>query len=1192
MTAPISFSGLATGIDTESIIQAMLETQRQPIERLENKSEILAIQREALRDVNNQLLNLQNEALTLSLESTFSSRTASSSDESKLLATATFSAVKTTHRVNITQLAQEATVSSHRYLSQARVLGTNTVGINVLGGATRTNAPGAGRIKGGVALEATDTLGSLGLAGDFTLRIDPDGSGSHSAVEITGLDASATISQLIEKITTQVDSVKAHLIYDEALGGKALQFSSDFVGIDISTSGAVAEAVFGIDPGATVNSASSAGLGSARAYAAVNPEDLALGTYTIISSDGKAGSLTGTVDLAAAAGGGNILDLTLDDLGVTEFSNFEIDPDASGATAGVAVRKEDGTNLSATDTVGELIEAINLSVPDVTAQLVEGSGGATYLRIIANKGGREITVSQPGSTDGIMQKVLGAGSDIITSGNATGDSGDFTMVQTFYRRGNISPESRRVVSGTEEDYRTYGVADLIDGVTIVGASLGDVFTPGAARLQVNCSNSMAIGNSARTQMYGVIGVTDSSYATGLALDADSSGVIGLNKTINELNTSGAFALDDGAGITAGAFRVGNTTLSITQDEIDNGITLAEILARINSASEGMVVSYEAGTDRFVATASNYGSEETISFSNYTGAAGTSNILKVLGLTNAPSGTLTSAGTGPGIIDEEAELVQAGFSIKPTSGTFSINGISIEVDVTADSLYDIIEKINSSAAGVTASLDSVSKQISLIQNVDEDTTADFINVGSKSDTSNLLKVLRITSGANGDGSIADVESPKSRTTVGSQRKTAELTVDNIQYSRNTNTIDDITPGVTYELLGVTDSMVTVTIGGDIDRAVESIARFVTEYNKTIKLLNPERIDTSERKYLDPVTDEERSTLTYDELIERLEKFETYNKSETIRRDSNLMILQTQLRSSIFHRVDIAGSSLTSIADLGISSGEPGSPLTQNYEGVLVADSVEYEEILEALQNNQQLIDALNNDDRSVYRLFSQSALSNVKVIGTSAFDDTTPLANDIIFQVYNGSKNALITLPAGISDKTDILSIIMDSLSRAGIDDTEVSFDATGHLVFESETTSGRAFVRILDATGESATDRLSSRFGIAGGSFLGQEAESRAGVAEKLTRQLRDATGISGYISQRVSYGGTYGQGTIFDEIVQVQDQILRIEERIEQREKSLRKKFTHMEQAIARLQEQQNTLNQYFQIVSATRTAFSSSQE
>ena len=1192
MTAPISFTGLATGIDTDAVIQSLLDVQRRPIKRLQDKSEVLALQREALRDVNNQLLNLQNEALTLRLESTFSSRTASSSDESTLQATATFSAVKTNHRVKVTQLAQEAIVNSHRFLSQARVLGTNTVGINVLGGTSRTNAPGAGRIKGGVVLEPTDTLGSLGLAGDFTLRIDPDGDGSHSAVQITGLDASTTISQLIEKITGQVDSVKAHLVYDEALGGKALQLSSDFVGIDITTSGAVAEAVFGIDPGATVNSGSPAGIGSARSYAAVNPEDLALGTYTILSTDGKAGSITGTVDLAAAAGGGNILELTLDDLGVKEFDDFEIDPDASGATGNVAVRKEDGTNLIATDTIGELIEAINSSVPDVTAQLVEGSGGETYIQIIANEGGRDITVSQLGSTNGILKKVLGPGGDTLTSSNATSDSGDFTLMQTFYRRGNITAESQRVVSGTKEDYRTYGVADLIHGVTIVGAPVGDVFTPGAARLQVNSSSSMAIENNTKTQMFGLSGITDSSYATGLALDADSSGLIGLNKAIKDLNTAGAFALDSGAGITAGTFRVGDTTLSITQDEIDNGITLAGVLARINSAGEGVVVTYESGTDRFMATASNYGPEETTSFTNYTGAAGTSNVLKVLGLTNAPTGVLTSIGTSAGRIDEEAELIQAGFSIKPTSGTFSINGIAIEVDAAADSLYDIIERINSSAAGVTASLDSVSNQISLVQNVDEDTTADYIRVGSNSDTSNLLKVLRITAGANGDGSIANMESAKSQTTVGSQRKTAELMVDNILYSRNTNTIDDITPGVTYELLGVSESPVTVTVSGDTDRAVESIARFVTEYNKTIKMLNPERLNASERKFLEPITDEERATLTFEELLERLDKFETYNKSETIRRDSHLQLLQGQLRNSIFTQVDIAGSNLTSIANLGISSGEPGSPLTENYEGVLVADSVEYDEILETLQNNQRLIDALNNDDHAVFKLFSQAALSNVKVTGTSAFDEVTPLANDIIFQVHNGSNSALITLPAGTSDKTDILSIISDRLARAGVDDIEVSFDARDHLVFENETTSGRAFIRILDATEQSETDRLYSRFGIAGGSFLGQEAESRAGVAEKLSLQLREATGVSGYISQRVSFGGIYGQGTIFDEIVQVQDQILRIEERIAQREERLRRKFINMEQVIARLQEQQNALDRFIQFATATQTAFNNNQQ
>ena len=168
-----------------------------------------------------------------------------------------------------------------------------------------------------------------------------------------------------------------------------------------------------------------------------------------------------------------------------------------------------------------------------------------------------------------------------------------------------------------------------------------------------------------------------------------------------------------------------------------------------------------------------------------------------------------------------------------------------------------------------------------------------------------------------------------------------------------------------------------------------------------------------------------------------------------------------------------------------------------------------------------------------------------------------------------------------------MSIISDRLARAGVDDIEVSFDTRDHLVFENETTSGRAFIRILDATEQSETDRLSSRLGIAGGSFLGQEAESRAGVAVKLSLQLREATGVSGYISQRVSFGGIYGQGTIFDEIVQVQDQILRIEERIAQREERLRRKFINMEQVIARLQEQQNALNRFIQFATATQTAF-----
>ena len=1187
MTAPISFTGLSSGINTSEIIEQLLESQRTPITRLENKAEVLAVQREAFRDVNTQMLSLQSETLNLRLESTFLTRSATTSDDSVVTATASYSSVKTNHRVKVTQLAQEAIVSSSRYLSETRLLGTNTVGINLLGGANRTNAPGAGRIKGGVAMTEATTLGDLGLAGDFTLRIDPDGDGSHSSVAITGLDSSTTIGQLITKIRDKFDNVKAHLVYDEAAGGNVLQLSSNFVGIDLSVSGAVAEGVFGIDPGATVNSSSTAGTGATRTYASVVPDQMTTGEYNVISTNGLAGSLTGSVDLAAAAGGGSALDVTLDTLGVTDFENLLLDPDDTGGAGNVEILKTDGTSLSGTDTIGDLIDAINYSVPDVTAQLVEGSGGATYLRIIGNEGNQNFTLDETGAVDGILSKVFGLGTDTHTTSNATDSEDDVTLMALFYDRGHLESSSRRVVSGAKDDFRTVGVNDLIDGVTVVGSSTGSVFTPGSARIQLNSSDELAIGASYKTKLFGRTGITDSAFATGLAYDSDGGGDMGLNKSISDLNAAGAFAYDDGSGILAGSFRVGDTNLTITQEEIDEGITIATILARINSANEGITVTYEAGTDRFIATSSEYGNQEEISFGTYSGATGESNILKVLGLTNAPTSISTIAGSDSGSIDPDSELSQAGFSVRPVSGTFSINGISIEIDTTADSLNEVIEKINSSAAGVTASIDPVSNRVTLLQDVDDDTSANWITVGSSSDTSNILQVLRITGGANADGSVAATERRTAVNNVGSERQTAQLVVDNISYTRNTNSIDDITAGITYDLRGVSESNVTISVVGETEKPMEAIARWVVEYNKSVKLLEPEALDDDQRAYLDPITDEDRSTLTYDELLDRLEKFDQYNKQETIRKEGSFRVLQNQLRSTVFNTVNIPGSSIRSIADLGISTGEAGAPLTTDYQGVLVADSVDYDEILEALKANETLTKALENDDRGVHQLFSQKALSQISVRATNSFDDTTALANDITFQVYDGANTVNVTLDAGMQDQIDILSTITTQLQRGGLTTVSTKFDASGHLMFTSETDEGRAYIRILDLTDQSATDRLASRFGINGGSYLGEEASEIAGIAEKMYSTLRDTTSLTGFISQKASYGGNYGQGTIFDDIVALQEQIVQIEERVAQREENLRRRFNYMETALAKLQSQQSSLSQFLGSASASSATF-----
>ena len=377
------------------------------------------------------------------------------------------------------------------------------------------------------------------------------------------------------------------------------------------------------------------------------------------------------------------------------------------------------------------------------------------------------------STSGILNNVFGLGTDNHTTSNATTSEDDVTMVAMFYERGELEAASRRVISSAEDNYYLVGVTDLIDGVTIIGSTSGEVFTAGSARLQLNNSDALAIDASYKTKLQGRTSVTADTYATGLTLDADDSGQTGLNKAISDLNSAGAFTYDDGLGITAGSFTVGNSTLTITQEEIDNGLTIAQVLARINSAGEGMTVNYDSGNDRFIATANEYGADGEINFADYTGGDGESNVLKVLGLTNSASEISISAGSDAGSVDNDSELSQAGFSIKPTSGTFSINGISIEADVNSDTLEDLIDKINSSAAGVTAALDPVSNRVTLIQDVDEDTTADWITVGSSSDTSNIMEVLRITGGANADGSVASTERLSAVNQVGSERKTAEL-----------------------------------------------------------------------------------------------------------------------------------------------------------------------------------------------------------------------------------------------------------------------------------------------------------------------------------------------------------------------------------------------------------------------------------
>lgn len=103
-------TGLATGIDTESIVKQLMDAERTSLDELEKDQTTIEWQREALLDVNSKLLAFRNEALNMKLQGTYKSYTATSSNSNIVTATTTTEAQEGVYKVMVRQLATQITI--------------------------------------------------------------------------------------------------------------------------------------------------------------------------------------------------------------------------------------------------------------------------------------------------------------------------------------------------------------------------------------------------------------------------------------------------------------------------------------------------------------------------------------------------------------------------------------------------------------------------------------------------------------------------------------------------------------------------------------------------------------------------------------------------------------------------------------------------------------------------------------------------------------------------------------------------------------------------------------------------------------------------------------------------------------------------------------------------------------------------
>ena len=76
--------------------------------------------------------------------------------------------------------------------------------------------------------------------------------------------------------------------------------------------------------------------------------------------------------------------------------------------------------------------------------------------------------------------------------------------------------------------------------------------------------------------------------------------------------------------------------------------------------------------------------------------------------------LESASPTPGTDgDPEKPLSEVERFSSVQSGTMSVNGVTISIDVNVDSLNDVLDRMNASGAGVTASLDHTAQRVAIV-----------------------------------------------------------------------------------------------------------------------------------------------------------------------------------------------------------------------------------------------------------------------------------------------------------------------------------------------------------------------------------------------------------------------------------------------------------------------------------------------
>lgn len=338
-------------------------------------------------------------------------------------------------------------------------------------------------------------------------------------------------------------------------------------------------------------------------------------------------------------------------------------------------------------------------------------------------------------------------------------------------------------------------------------------------------------------------------------------------------------------VSAGTFKINGVELTIDPETQ----SLDTILNMITSSAAGVNATYDTATDKILLENKNAGDTSVI---NLGSSDDSSNFLEVTALRNATQYTGTNGSTVAtgtrhlGSIDPGAKISEISFAGGPVSaGDFRINGISITVDPEG-TLSDLLMAITDSDAGVSATYDSSTDQIRFVSK-----SLGSRTIGFSDGTSGFLAAANLT------------------TAVQEPGKDSQFSINGgAVQTRNSNEVTDAVGDITLKFLSVGQS--TLSVSGDDDKIVEDINAFLTAFNESVDKI---------------------AELTGEE--------------GNLQNDFSIRSIDSLLRNMVFSIVQGAGGDFSSLAGIGISTGD-------SFDSTAVAHlELDADEFKKALRTNR-------------------------------------------------------------------------------------------------------------------------------------------------------------------------------------------------------------------------------------------------